>query len=55
VSVTILIEETPDATRVAHDPVSSALAIYPGGEAAMLTAQALDAEVFALFKRATAA
>ena len=31
--------------RVAHDPVSSALAIYPGGEAVMLTAQALDAEV----------
>jgi hypothetical protein len=53
--VTILIEETPDATRVAHDPVSSALAIYPGGKAAMLTGQALDAEVFALFKRATAA
>jgi len=40
---------------VANDPVSSALAIYPGGEAAMLTGQALDAEVFALFKRATAA
>jgi hypothetical protein len=53
--VTILIEETPDATRVADEPVPSALAIYPGGEAAMLTAQALDAEVFALFKRATAA
>jgi hypothetical protein len=31
------------------------LAIYPGGEAAMPTAQALDAEVLALFKRATAA
>ena len=31
------------------------LACRMGGEAAMLTAQALDAEVFALFKRATAA
>ena len=55
VPVTFLIEETPDATWVAQDPVASALAIYPGGEAAMLTAQALDAEVLALFKRVTAA
>jgi hypothetical protein len=29
---------------VAYDTVSSALAIYPGGKDAMLTAQALDAE-----------
>jgi hypothetical protein len=55
VPVTILIEETPDATWVAHHPVSSTLAIYPGGEAAMPTAQVLDAEVLARFKRATAA
>ncbi|HEX9528450.1 MAG TPA: hypothetical protein VF951_13205 [Streptosporangiaceae bacterium] len=33
----------------------SALAIYPGGEAAMLIAQALDAEVLALLRRATGA
>lgn len=50
--VTILVEETADGTRVAYDTVSSALAIYPGGEAAMLAAQALDAEVLALLRHA---
>ena len=54
-AVTILAEETADGTRVAYDTVSSALAIYPSGEDAMLTAQALDAEVLALLRGATQA
>lgn len=49
--VAILVEDTADGTRVAYDTVSSALAIYPGGKAAMLTAQALDAEILALLRR----
>jgi hypothetical protein len=40
---------------MAYDTVSSALAIYLSGEDAMLTAQALDAEVLALLRRATQA
>jgi hypothetical protein len=50
--VTMLIEETSNSTRVAYDTVSSALAIDPDNEDAMLTAQALDTEVLALLRRA---